>query len=78
MAPDLIIYVSCNPVTLARDLRLILSPPESNLSEAQTPSADKLNSCSILNNGYKVEKIIPIDLFPQTYHIESISILKKQ
>ncbi len=54
LAPPMIIYVSCNPATLARDLRMILP-----------------------FHGYKVEKIIPIDLFPQTYHIESITVLKK-
>lgn len=44
-----IIYVSCNPSTLARDI-------------------------VILNGfGYRLEKIQPIDMFPQTSHIEVIS-----
>jgi 23S rRNA (uracil1939-C5)-methyltransferase len=54
LSPDLIIYISCNPATLARDLRLILA-----------------------TNGYRVEKIVPIDLFPQTYHVESVTVLRK-
>jgi len=54
LSPDMIIYVSCNPVTLSRDLRLILA-----------------------SSGYKVEKIIPVDLFPQTYHVESVTVIKK-
>ena len=49
---DNIIYISCEPRTLARDLE-------------------------ILNNGkYKIQSIIPIDLFPNTHHVESITLLK--
>jgi 23S rRNA (uracil1939-C5)-methyltransferase len=43
-----IVYVSCDPATLARDVRLLLQ------------------------TGYHVEDIHLIDLFPQTFHIESI------
>jgi 23S rRNA (uracil1939-C5)-methyltransferase len=47
--PDQIIYISCDPATLARDAhRLVLG-------------------------GYEPIQITPFDLFPQTYHIESIS-----
>lgn len=42
------IYVSCNPTTLARDLKI---------------------ACE---HGYKIEKIQPVDMFPQTYHVETI------
>ena len=52
LQPETLVYVSCDPATLARDL--------SRLQKA----------------GYQVEKITPFDLFPQTYHIESISLLK--
>ncbi len=76
LQPELIVYVSCNPVTLARDLRLILSPP-ADMSEINS-AAEIKNDCLKYSSGYKVEKIVPVDLFPQTYHIESVSVLKKQ
>jgi 23S rRNA (uracil1939-C5)-methyltransferase len=53
MKPNKIIYVSCNPATLARDLALLA------------------------DGGYKVEKVQPVDLFPQTSHVESCSLLTR-
>ncbi|HKR96524.1 MAG TPA: 23S rRNA (uracil(1939)-C(5))-methyltransferase RlmD [Candidatus Angelobacter sp.] len=43
-----IIYVSCDPATLARDVR------------------------TLLETGYHVEEVHMMDLFPQTFHIESV------
>lgn len=51
--PEKILYVSCDPPTLARDL------------------------VSLQNNGYEIVASCPVDMFPQTYHIESITILRK-
>lgn len=48
--PKKIIYISCNPVTLARDL-------------------------SYLNDLYEVNKIVPVDMFPNTSHVECVSLL---
>ena len=48
-----IIYVSCDPSTLSRDLR------------------------QFIENGFKLIDIKLIDMFPQTYHIESISVLER-
>lgn len=78
LQPELIIYISCNPVTLSRDLRLILSGSTPDLSSDKSPNSEKKNDCLKLDSGYKVEKIVPVDLFPQTYHIESITVMKKQ
>jgi len=51
-APEMV-YVSCDPATLARDLQ------------------------SLLQSGYSVEKMALIDLFPQTFHMETVSFLKR-
>ena len=52
--PKQILYVSCNPSTLARDLKYLTK-----------------------DDDYKLKKILPIDMFPQTGHIECIASLKK-
>jgi len=46
--PSVIVYVSCDPSTLARDLRVFV------------------------DKGYRIDAIQPFDVFPQTYHIETI------
>ncbi len=51
--PAKIIYVSCDPPTLVRDLQVLL------------------------NGGYQLSWSRPFDLFPQTHHTESISLLER-
>ena len=50
MLPEQIIYVSCNPITLARDLNSF--------------------------KDYKIDKIVALDMFPNTYHVECVCVLK--
>jgi 23S rRNA (uracil1939-C5)-methyltransferase len=51
--PDQIAYISCDPTTLARDLK------------------------ELVKGGYTISSLTPFDMFPQTYHIETVTILQK-
>ena len=53
LSAPLMVYVSCDPATLARDAK------------------------HLKQGGYQLQQITPFDMFPQTYHIESISIWRR-
>ncbi len=53
VAPEKVVYVSCNSATQARDLAL-------------------------MDEFYKVIKVQPVDMFPQTHHVENIVLLEKR
>ena len=52
ISPARIVYVSCDPATLARDLKL-------------------------LSAQYEVKKVQPVDLFPRTFHVETVVKLER-
>ncbi len=52
MAPPVVVYVSCNPATQARDLGL-------------------------LKQDYRITHIQPLDMFPQTAHVENVVRLER-
>jgi 23S rRNA (uracil1939-C5)-methyltransferase len=47
LLPKKIVYISCNPTTLARDLK------------------------DLTLGGYRLDRVVPVDLFPHTFHIEA-------
>ncbi|MDO4727686.1 MAG: 23S rRNA (uracil(1939)-C(5))-methyltransferase RlmD [Bacteroidota bacterium] len=53
IAPQKVVYVSCNSATQARDL-------------------------SLLDSMYRVTRVKPVDMFPQTHHVENVVLLEKR
>jgi 23S rRNA (uracil1939-C5)-methyltransferase len=53
-APKRIVYVSCNPTTLAADAALFAA------------------------GGWALERVCPVDMFPQTHHIECVAALRRR
>lgn len=49
--PERMVYVSCNPNTMARDIELLIA------------------------GGYELKKVQPVDMFPQTHHVECVALL---
>jgi len=54
ISPRKVVYVSCEPETLARDLHILVQ------------------------GGFAVEAVEPVDMFPQTYHVECVATLRSQ
>ena len=54
IAPKRIVYVSCDPATLSRDLKYLCA------------------------NGYSIERVRPVDMFPQTVHVETVVLMSRK
>jgi 23S rRNA (uracil1939-C5)-methyltransferase len=52
-APRRIVYISCNPTTLAP------------------------NAAQLVEAGYALKRVVPVDMFPQTPHIECVALLDR-
>jgi len=65
LRPREIVYLSCNPSTLARDLAVL------------TNSARKPKEGDAPSNCYEITEMHLFDLFPQTFHIETLVRLRK-
>ena len=62
--PQKIIYVSCSPQSLARDLGILLGK--------LCYDGNELKKCESAKPLYEITKIQPYDMFPQTKHIETL------
>lgn len=54
MGPERIVYISCDPATLARDCQRLTA------------------------HGYAVKRVIPVDMFPRTAHVETVCLLRRE
>ena len=54
LSPEKLIYVSCDPSTLARDIK------------------------RLIEKGYQLQQATPFDMFPQTYHVETVALLTRK
>lgn len=54
LMPPTVVYVSCNPETLARDAKVLVQ------------------------GGYRAVKAVPVDMFPNTEHVETVMLLRRE
>lgn len=67
---DKLVYVSCNPSTLARDVGLLCGTLEYKDGELVKTDCKELR--------YNVESVRPYDMFPQTKHVETLVCLTRK
>lgn len=53
ISPERLVYVSCDPATLARDVKILT------------------------DNNYTLQKVQPVDMFPNTVHVETVTLLTR-
>ncbi len=71
--------ISCNPATLARDLGILTgSLIEKEGELVKNPAYATLSEGECLEGYYRIEKIQPYDMFPQTKHVETLVCLVRK
>ncbi|MFA5562086.1 MAG: 23S rRNA (uracil(1939)-C(5))-methyltransferase RlmD [Eubacteriales bacterium] len=84
LAPQKILYISCNPDTLARDIATLAQPPApgsaasgSAAPGSAAPAPDSTPLVSTKFATYTPGPVTPVDLFPRTGHVETVVLITR-
>lgn len=66
LRPRKIVYISCEPTTLARDLEILCGETTGEDGE------------SIIKGAYEMKKAVPVDMFPYTEHVECVVLMLRK
>jgi 23S rRNA (uracil1939-C5)-methyltransferase len=80
--------------TFARPNVILIDPPRAGMhptlvDHVREVGADRISyvscnpatlarDCALLHDAYEVEEVTPVDMFPQTFHVEAVAALKKR